>query len=250
MRSRQNRQINKPDLADVLENTAEGISKDINCVKVGEIVDFNHTRQTVSVQTSIKQVVDVAPDGTRRLQDLPLMLECPMVFLSGGGSHLTIPPKKGDGCLVLFNDRDMDNWFIEGGRKAPNTYRRHDLSDGFALVGVRNLQTAIDDFLTDGVQLRFDASNKMDLKSGTIETTTPLLKQTGNAEITGNATVKGGLIIGGTVTQEAGAPLLVNADMTQQVGKVLKAGNGASGSFTTNDGKTVTVNDGIITSIV
>lgn len=264
MRTRQNKQVNQPDYVDTLENLRDDIFKTMNCVKVGEIVEFNPSRQTVSVQISTKQVVDVAPDGTRRLQDYPLLLECPLVFLSGGESHLTIPPQAGDGCIVLFNDRDLDNWFIEGGIKAPNTYRRHDLSDGIAIVGVRNLQTALDDFLADGVRLQYNSANKIELKDGTIESTTPLLKQIGEQEVTQDAlfkqditveqtaTVQGGLAVGGTVTKWSGSSgaMVFDTDITQQSGRVLKAGNGATGSFTTNDGKTVTVADGIITSIV
>ena len=43
----------------------------------------------------------------------------------------------GDACLVIFSDVDIDNWFETGEASAPNSPRRHSLSDGFAFVGFR-----------------------------------------------------------------------------------------------------------------
>lgn len=244
MRRVQSKQKNAPDLSDVLGNLKDSILKDINCIKVGVIKSFNATRQTVSAQVSIKQVVDVDDKGAIRYQTIPIMVECPFVFMTGGDARITIPPQAEDGCLLLFNDRDIDNWFIEGGIKAPNTSRKHDLSDAFAIVGVKNLQTAIGDFLTDGIQLQYTDADKIDIKAGTIESLTALFKQTGNMQVTG------GLAIGGTVTQLGGTPLVVDADVTQASGKVLKAGNGWSGTFLDHASRTVTVADGIITGVV
>jgi hypothetical protein len=43
----------------------------------------------------------------------------------------------GDACLVIFSDVDIDNWFETGEASAPNSPRRHSLSDGFAFVGFK-----------------------------------------------------------------------------------------------------------------
>lgn len=244
MKRNQKEQRSDPDLTDVLENLKEDIYKNINSVQVGNIEAFNAAKQTVSVQIAIKQVIDEDDNGVKRYQNLPLLIECPIVILSGGSAHITIPPQVGDGCLLLFNDRDIENWFLDGGIKAPNGLRKHDLSDAFAVVGVRNMQTVIDDFLTDGVRLQWDSSSKIEIKSGTIESTTAIFKQDGIMQVTQ------GLVVGGTVTQlTGGAPLVFDADVEQTSGKVLKAGNGVSGTFIQHTGGIVTVADGIIVSI-
>lgn len=238
-----------PRLQDVLDALKQDITKNINCVQVGEIKSFNATRQTATVELSIKQVVD-EKDGVKRFQTISPLLECPCLFLGGGDSYLTIPPKVGDGCIVLFNDRDIDNWFFDGGKKAPASNRRHDFSDGFVIVGFRNLQNAISSFSENAVRLQFDDSNKIELKSGTIESTTPLFKQDGNMQVEGAGVVKQGLQVGGTVTKFGGSGAMVfDTDLEQPSGRTLSAGNGASGTFTSQDGKTITVTDGIVTSI-
>jgi hypothetical protein len=51
-----------------------------------------------------------------------------------------MPIQSGDTCLVLFCDRDLDNWFESGQITTLNSNRVHDLSDGVALVGIRHKQ--------------------------------------------------------------------------------------------------------------
>lgn len=104
---------------------------------------------------------------------------------------MTMPIAKGDSCFVLFNDRDIDNWFFDGGVKVPNTNRIHDISDGLVVVGVNNLQTVISDYLANGVRLKFSDACKIDLTSGLIEAMATLFHQIGNMLVTGNITATG-----------------------------------------------------------
>ena len=50
---------------------------------------------------------------------------------------MTLDNNPDDACLVIFSDVDSDNWFETGEASAPNSPRRHSLSDGFAFVGFR-----------------------------------------------------------------------------------------------------------------
>ena len=231
------KQIQKPDMADTLENLKQDIFKTINCVQIGFIESFNATDQTAVVRLAIKKIKDITLDGRNIIEEQSLLLSCP-AFILGGESYVSAPIKKGDSCIVLFNDRDIDNWFIDGSVSIPNTRRTHDLSDAFALVGIRNTQQSIQNFDNESLNLFFSGTNNIKIND-TINmlATTPLFA------------ITGGLSIGGTVTQKDGNPLIVDADVTQQSGKVLKAGNGATGTFTSNDGKTITVQDGIVVSI-
>ena len=62
----------------------------------------------------------------------------PVVFPGGGGFALTFPVAAGDECLVVFASRCIDAWWQSGGVGEPMEPRMHDLSDGFALIGVRS----------------------------------------------------------------------------------------------------------------
>jgi hypothetical protein len=232
------KQIQKPDMADTLENLKQDIFKTINCVQIGYVESFNTADQTAVVRLAIKKIKDITLDGRNIIEEQSLLLSCP-AFILGGDSYISAPIKKGDSCIVLFNDRDIDNWFIDGNVAIPNTRRTHDLSDAFALVGIRNTQQSIQNFDNESLNVFFSEVNNIKINDTlNMLATTPLL------------TVTGELSIGGAVTQKDSNPLIVDADVTQQAGKVLKAGNGATGTFTSQDGKSVTVQDGIIVSII
>lgn len=111
-----------------------------------------------------KMIADIQPtvngrvrtkQGTFQSIQMPLLLDCPIQWQGGGGVTLTFPIKEGDECLVIFSSRCIDAWWQQGfvagqagtpvnGKQAmdPPDLRMHNLSDGFALVGVKSLPTS------------------------------------------------------------------------------------------------------------
>jgi hypothetical protein len=65
-----------------------------------------------------------------------------VLWQGGGGVTATFPIVVGDECLVVFSSRCIDGWWSQGGIQNPPEARMHNLSDGFALVGVRSLPNA------------------------------------------------------------------------------------------------------------
>jgi hypothetical protein len=122
--------INPPDLDDVLEELKFEIFANFNCIQIGRIEKYDKSTQIAEIQIQVKRRV-----GSRTI-NYPLLVDCPVVILQGGESYIEFPIKKDDYCLIFFNDRDIDNWFSTGNVKEPNTTRKHDLSDGIALVGI------------------------------------------------------------------------------------------------------------------
>jgi hypothetical protein len=53
-----------------------------------------------------------------------------------------MPIQEGDECLVLFNDRDMDNWYSGSSSSGVATPRLHSFSDGIILVGLSSLNNS------------------------------------------------------------------------------------------------------------
>lgn len=128
------------------------------CHHIGTIESFDETSQTASVTVNYKKTFfDYNPTNNiyaPRYENYPILAECPVICLGGGTGALTFPIKKGDECLVLFNDRDLDNWFT-GGTGSPNaTARLHSFSDGVVLVGVRSLAKALVSYDTQRAVLR------------------------------------------------------------------------------------------------
>lgn len=135
-----------PDFDDVLSILKNNIFASLNCIQIGKIEEYDTATQTVSVALQVK-----ARSNGDAIIEYPLLVDCPVVVMQGGGAYLEFPIAAGDFCLVLFNDRDMDNWFTAANVTAPKTRRKHSLSDGFALVGI-NPQTKLLDL--DGSVVR------------------------------------------------------------------------------------------------
>jgi len=259
-------QLQPPVLTDLLNTLKSTLSAEINCVQIGIIRSFDTANQTASIEFAIKKLVEIQVDGTRIYQDRPILLDCPVLVLFGGNSFLSMPIAEGDNCIILFNDREIDQWFINGGVQAPVTLRKHSLSDGFALVGIRSLQDSIADYLADGVRLSYNSTSRISLTEDLIESIAELFKQNGDMLITGNLTVngneeikgnstidgnmhiKGGLQVDGLTTGSGGGTFGFGNNVTLNghtlSGGVVSSTNGTSGTFVNS----VTVVNGIVTA--
>jgi hypothetical protein len=124
----------QPELRDVLDKYKFDISRSINCVQIGTIKSYNASLNTAEISVNFKTQL---ADG--RIFDGPVLADCPVFVLSGGGAFINMPIVAGDTCIVLFNDRDIDTWWFSGQVYVPNSPRAHSFSDGIALVGIRPL---------------------------------------------------------------------------------------------------------------
>lgn len=146
-----------PDLRTLLTSLGFEIKKQINCIRIGNIQSFNAANQTAVVQIAQQQITSISPVGVATLQPFAPLLSVPVYFPSGGGYTLTFPIAAGDECIVLFNDRELDNWKLQGGVNSyPSTPRIHDLADGVCLVGFRSFPRSLGSVSTDTTQLRSD----------------------------------------------------------------------------------------------
>lgn len=202
-------------LATLLEAKGREIARSINCVQIGTIQSFNEVNQTAEVSLNFKRVIN------NEIREYATLVDVPCVVLNGGGGGLSFPITKGDICVVLFNDRDIDNWFVSGAVLEPNSARTHDMSDAIALVGINSEASKIVDYLTSGVKLWYGGS-QVKLENSTI---------TIDNEAGGTVLVSGGDI---TVT---GSKVDINAPLINLNGVVnapsVNAGSMAvSGDFT------------------
>lgn len=120
----------------LLEAQKADIFATFHCVQIGKIEKVTPGEQTVEVTLQIRRP---AADGTSSA--IPLLVDVPYMVLQGGGAYIDMPITAGDYCIVLFNDRDIDIWWSTANMADPATNRKHDLSDGIAIVGL-NPKTA------------------------------------------------------------------------------------------------------------
>lgn len=135
-----------PSLKDLLDLHKKDIMLSLNCHAIGTIQSFNSTNQTATATINYKKTV-LKQDSNgvvyNELINYPVLLDIPVVILGGGICNLTFPITAGDECLILFNDRDIDNWFSSGQVGPVASSRLHSFADGIALVGVKSLAHSI-----------------------------------------------------------------------------------------------------------
>ena len=115
----------------VLDAFKSDIFATFHCIQIGKIEKVTPGEQTVEVTLQIRRP---AADGTSSA--IPLLVDVPYMVLQGGGAYIDLPITAGDYCIVLFNDRDIDTWWSTANMADPATNRKHDLSDGIAIVGL------------------------------------------------------------------------------------------------------------------
>lgn len=144
----------------------------LNCCQVGTVTQFDDTGGSATIQIAMKRVVYNQPQAlnaglpqTPNVISYPVLVKCPAFALMGGGASIAMPIAPGDTCLVIFNDRDMSDWFATGSATSqPPTARVHSLSDGFALVGIRSLANALTWHATD-VLMRQTGAGKWNIEN-------------------------------------------------------------------------------------
>lgn len=122
-----------------LEALKNSISFGIHVCLPCVIQSYDQGKNTVEAKPLIRERI-INEDGSISFVEYPLLINVPVVFQQAGGYAISFHPSKGDECLVLFSDVSYDKWWIEGGINNPVEQRRHDLSDGFAILGINNLR--------------------------------------------------------------------------------------------------------------
>jgi hypothetical protein len=141
-----------PAQGELLNRVKNAAIQAVHCSMPGTVVSFDAVKQTVVVQPAIKERVIL--DGKATWQSLPPLPDVPIVVPRAGGYVLSLPVAPGDECLIVFGDQCIDGWWQSGGVQMQIDKRRHDLSDGFAIMGAWSQPRVLSGYSTDSVQLR------------------------------------------------------------------------------------------------
>lgn len=156
-------------LKNLLDRFERNLLRKFNCVKLGKIKTFYADKQTADIQ----------------IDDYPLISGVPVSFICGANFSIQVPVEADDDCIVLFCDGDLDNW-VEGKGYIPAfSQDRHGLNGAVALLGIKNILTKVDNYITSGVRIKY--------KNSEIE-----LNDSG-ITINGNVTVNGTITSVGTL---------------------------------------------------
>ena len=118
-----------------LIDTIQGEISGIHTCMPGKIISYSGGLATVQPEQEYK-----VADGRR--MNMPVIVNVPCFFLGVEGRSITFPVKSGDGCLLLFAERSIDDWLLGGESDDP---RKFDLTDAFALVGLQPTRSHAND---------------------------------------------------------------------------------------------------------
>ncbi len=152
--------IVEPTLIETLQALKADVFKNLYCHIPGRIQSFNGTKKTAVIQLLFATQL---PNGTT--VTYPVLVDCPVFTLQGGGGAFQAPIASGDPCLVVFADRNIDAWFQNGSQAAvpfdqlgAQPGRMHDLADGMAFVGFSSLSDALPAYSTDELRMIVNVS--------------------------------------------------------------------------------------------
>jgi hypothetical protein len=141
---------------------------DMRVALPGIVQSFNPVAQTVVVQLALRERVNQnyipANLAIQPLQDVPIVLP------RGGGYAITVPIVEGDEVLVIFGDMCIDSWWQSGEVQDQLVKRRHDLSDGFAILAPWSQPRTLPEYSQSSIQIRTtdDPSTYMEIINGQI----------------------------------------------------------------------------------
>lgn len=156
------------------------------------VTSINLSKMTLAAQPAIQGTVE-DESGNKTAVNLPLLVDVPIVFPSGGGFTITLPIAAGDEVLVVFASRCIDAWWQSGGVQRPMEARMHDLSDGFAIPGPKSQAHLVSGISATALQIRNNAgSSYVEISAdGKIKLVSSEVDITGNLKMTGDLTVTG-----------------------------------------------------------
>ena len=209
-----NQEANKTDLFNVLEALKNNILCTLNCVKVASIVSFDSETLVSCCQIKGKRLMALKNDGNQELKDYPLIY-AKTYFLGYGDMGITHPIEEGMEGILLFNDRELETWYITGESGNLAYDRTHDLSDAIFICGLCSQPNLnLIQYLEDCLNLYYKETSIQLLETG--------VNIFGDTNITGKTTSDG------------------LADTTAE----------ADATFVTKDDKLVTIKNGIVKSVV
>lgn len=118
-------------LVDAIEAVCDSMISKIHTCLPGRIEKYDHTKRQADVKPLIKKHY-----LNGQVYVLPVIPAVPVVFPCTNNSSLTFPINKGDGVLLLFTERAMEEWLSKGGDCLPGARRKFDLTDAVAIPGL------------------------------------------------------------------------------------------------------------------
>lgn len=140
-------QKSKIDFNEVLAVAQDAIFARLNCHNIGRITEFDALSQTCTVE-----LMQIKQFNEGYYVPAPIT-QVPIIMLGAGNAYITMPNPVGTICLLLFLDRNIDNFLETGEKYVPETSRMHDFTDCVALTTFKTLVDPLQNYDEEAISL-------------------------------------------------------------------------------------------------
>lgn len=172
--------MNNLTLADILQQAMDSVLSTVHTCLPGRIEKYDYVTQKAEVKPLLKRKFD---DGDEI--ELPVLTDVPVIMPRSSIASITFPIKKGDLVLLLFSERAIGDWLINGGMVTPISERRFDLSDAIAIPGLYPFNEDSPTVNADDLQIKNDKATITLRQDGTM-----LLEGKGTIEMLSSGTIE------------------------------------------------------------
>lgn len=183
-------QRNEPNLISTLSAFEETLKYNkINCCRVGIIDEYDPKTRVAKVLIANKLVLGIDENGSQITNNYaPIYAK--VIFFGWREIGITHPVLKGSEGILLFNDREIESWFVNGNINNLSYKRAHSKTDAFFISGILSLPNMIEN-LQDCINIFYKLCNIQVRENG--------ITINGNTTINGNLTVNGNINASGDI---------------------------------------------------
>ena len=127
-----------PSLATVICQAVSSIMSGVHTCMPGQIQKYDASTAKAEVLPLLNRTFYSGDVVT-----MPIITNVPVIWLRSSKGAITFPLEKGDGVLLLFAERSIDEWLSSGKQVTPADGRSFDLSDAIAIPGCFDFNTSL-----------------------------------------------------------------------------------------------------------
>lgn len=198
---------------------------EINIAIPAKIVSYDPSSVRATVKPTIpKRLSNGETLPAPQIVNVPVCF--PMADIGGAVAQITLPMKAGDGVLLVFSHRSLENW-LSGSEQSPDDPRMFDLSDAFAMPSTNAKSPSADG---ENLCIKYGAGTLKIMPSGDVLINAPSTTVTAPQNtINGNVQVNGDFTLTGSVTAQ-GEVTGNGVSLSTHIHTGVKSGNETSGS--------------------
>ena len=126
----------------LVKSIVDSALADVHTHMPAQVVSYNETNNTVSVQPCINRIRTDDPSNLKTIQ-LPIISDVPVAFFGDSTFVITMPLTEGSYGILHFSERAIDKWLASAGIVDPASSRRFDLSDAMFSPGLTHFDATV-----------------------------------------------------------------------------------------------------------